>query len=44
MIGYYKTKPIQSSMFRKFRDQIMGVIPAAYLGPIKVKVENVRKA
>ena len=29
MIGSYMTKPLQGAMFRKFRDQIMGVIPAA---------------
>ena len=32
------TKPLQDDMFSKFRDQIMGVIPATDLGPVKVKV------
>jgi hypothetical protein len=28
MIGDYATKPLQGALFRKFRDQIMGVTPA----------------
>jgi hypothetical protein len=28
MIGDFMTKPLQGALFRKFRDQIMGVIPA----------------
>ena len=28
MIGDYMTKPLQGALFRKFRDQIMGVVPA----------------
>ena len=44
MIGDYTTKPIQGAMFRKFRDKIMGVIPAAYPVPGKVKVKQLRKA
>jgi hypothetical protein len=28
MIGDYATKPLQGALFRKFRDQIMGVVPA----------------
>jgi hypothetical protein len=28
MIGDYATKPLQGGLFRKFRDQIMGVTPA----------------
>jgi hypothetical protein len=28
MIGDFATKPLQGALFRKFRDQIMGVIPA----------------
>ena len=39
MIGDYRTKLIQGAMFWNFRDQIMGVIPAADLCPGKVKVE-----
>ena len=31
------TKPVQGALFRKFRDQIMGVVPAQDLGPGKVK-------
>ena len=27
MIGYFTTKPTQGSLFKKFRDLIMGVIP-----------------
>jgi hypothetical protein len=27
MIGDYATKPLQGALFRKFRDQIMGVVP-----------------
>ena len=30
MMGDYMTKPLEGTMFRNFRDQIMGVIPAAY--------------
>ena len=43
-IVYYMTKTLQCAMFRKFRDQIMGVIPDSYPGPVKVKVEQLRKA
>jgi hypothetical protein len=35
MIGYYTTKPLQGGLFRKFRDQIMGVTPARDPGPGK---------
>ena len=38
MIGDYMAKPLQVDIFRKFRDQIMGVIWAADPGPVKVKV------
>ena len=31
MIADYATKPLQGSLFKKFRDQIMGVIPT--IGP-----------
>ena len=44
MICDYTTKTLQDAMFRKFRDQIMGVIPDAYPGLGKVKVEQLRKA
>jgi hypothetical protein len=33
MIGDFMTKPIQGALFRKFRDQIMGVVPAQDPGP-----------
>jgi hypothetical protein len=35
MIGDYATKPLQGALFRKFRDQIMGVTPARDPGPEK---------
>jgi hypothetical protein len=35
MIGDYATKPLQGALFRKFRDQIMGVTPAKDPGPGK---------
>ena len=37
MIGDFMTKPLQGALFRKFRDQIMGVVPARDPGPGKVK-------
>jgi hypothetical protein len=37
MIGDYATKPLQGALFRKFRDQIMGVTPARDPGPGKTK-------
>ena len=37
MIGDFMTKPLQGALFRKFRDQIMGVIPAQDPGPGKPK-------
>ena len=43
MIGYYMNKPPQGAMFWKFRDQIMGVNPDAYLVTGKVKVEQLKK-
>jgi hypothetical protein len=33
MIRDFMTKPIQGALFRKFRDQIMGVVPAQDPGP-----------
>ena len=44
MIGDYMTKPLQGAMFMKFEDKNMGVIPDTYTGPVKVKVEQLRKA
>jgi hypothetical protein len=35
MIGDYVTKPLQGALFRKFRDQLMGVTPARNPGPGK---------
>ena len=43
-IGNYMTKPLQGDMFRNFRDQIMLLILAAYMGPGNFKVEQLRKA
>ena len=40
MIADYMTKPLQGSLFEKFRDQIMGVIPAKLPGPGKVKKDK----
>jgi len=39
MIGDFMTKPTQGALFKKFRDQIMGVIPAKDPGPGKAKKE-----
>jgi hypothetical protein len=41
MIGDYMTKPNQGALFTKFRDQIMGVIPAKNPGPGKVKSDRI---
>jgi hypothetical protein len=35
MIGDFMTKPLQGALFKTFRDQIMGVIPAKDPGPGK---------
>jgi hypothetical protein len=37
MIGDFMTKPNQGALFKKFRDQIMGVTPGKSLRPEKVK-------
>ena len=37
MIGDFMTKPLQGVLFRKFRDHIMGVIPAQDPGPGKAQ-------
>ena len=37
LAGDYMTKPLQGALFRKFRDQIMGLVPARDPGPGKVK-------
>ncbi len=39
MIGDYMTKPVQGALFRKFRDQIMGVVPAQEPGTGKSKTK-----
>jgi hypothetical protein len=41
MIGDFMTKPNQGALFTKFRDQIMGVIPAKSPGPGKVKKDKI---
>jgi hypothetical protein len=35
VVGDYAVKPLQGALFRKFRDQIMGVTPAQDPGPGK---------
>jgi hypothetical protein len=40
MIGDFMTKPLQGALFRKFRDQIMGVIPVRDPGSGKAKPGN----
>ena len=44
MIVNPTTKPLQGTMFRNFRYQIMLVIQAAHPVPGKFKVEHLRKA
>ena len=44
VIGDYMTKPLQGVMFRKFREQIMGVITAADPGPVNFKIEQLSKS
>jgi hypothetical protein len=39
MIRDFMTKPLQGALFRKFRDQIMGVVPAQDPGPGKAKTK-----
>ena len=43
IIEDYTTKQLQGTMLQKFRDQIMGVVLVADTGPVKVKVEQLRK-
>ena len=43
MIGYYTTKSLQGEIFRKLREQIMEVIPAADPVPGNIKVEQLGK-
>jgi hypothetical protein len=44
MIADFMTKPTQGALFKKFRDQIMGVIPAQSPGPGKPKKKKPPKA
>jgi hypothetical protein len=37
MTGGYMTKPTQGSLFKNFRDQLMGVVSARDPGPAKLK-------
>jgi hypothetical protein len=39
MIRDFMTKPLQGALFYKFRDQIMGVVPAQDPGPGKAKTK-----
>jgi hypothetical protein len=39
MIRDFMTKPLQGALFQKFRDQIMGVVPAQDPGPEKAKTK-----
>jgi hypothetical protein len=39
MIRDFMTKPLQGALFRKFRDHIMGVVPAQDPGPGKAKTK-----
>jgi hypothetical protein len=39
MIGDFMTKPLQGALFQKFRDQILGVVPAQDPGPGKAKMK-----
>jgi hypothetical protein len=38
-IGDFMTKPLQGALLQKFRDQIMGVVPAQDPGPGKAKMK-----
>ena len=40
MVGDYMTKPLQGALFRKFRDQIMGVTPLIQPGTDKIETKN----
>jgi hypothetical protein len=44
MIGDFMTKPLQGALFRKFRDQIMGVIQAQDPGQGKDKKVNIKSS
>ena len=43
MVGDYMTKPLQGALFTRFRDQIMGVIPAVEPGGGKTRPKKVKK-
>ena len=40
MTADFMTKPNQGSLFKNFRDQIMGVVPAKDPGPGKIKKKS----
>jgi hypothetical protein len=40
MIADFATKPLQGALFKKFRDMIMGVVPAVDPGTGKSWTEN----
>ena len=40
MIGDYMTKPNQGALFTKFRDQLMGVVPAKGPGPGNIRKDT----
>ncbi len=42
MIRDFMTKPLQGALFQKFRDQILGVVPAQDPGPRKAKTKQDR--
>ena len=43
MTGDYATKPLQGKLFKKFRDQVMGVVPVQDPGPGKPKPKSSKK-
>ena len=44
MIGDFMTKALQGALFKKFRDQIMGVIPAQLPGLGKIMAHKNKRA
>jgi hypothetical protein len=43
VIGDFMTKALQGALFKKFRDQIMGVVPVQMPGPGKVVAAKKKK-
>ena len=43
MVADYATKPLQGALFKKFRDQIMGVVPMTNSGATKAKPKELGK-